>query len=229
VHRTFHLPEACVLIACWSTKGGAGTTVVSASLGLLLAATSGAALAVDLAGDLPAALGLRVPPAAPGVAGWLAAAPEVPPDALARCELDAGRGLAVVARGNGPLAPAGADLLASVLAGDARPVVADCGRVDGDGADAAHALAAAANRSLLVLRACFLALQRAASAPLRPSGVVLLLEPGRAITAGDVEQSLGVPVLARVRVTDSVARAVDAGLLTAHLPRTLAHDLRHVA
>jgi hypothetical protein len=229
VHRTFHLPEACVLIACWSAKGGAGTTVVSASLALLLAATAGRALAVDLAGDLPAALGLPVRPTAPGVAGWLAAAPEVPPDALARSELPASDRLAVVARGDGPLAPAGAELLASLLVDDPRPVVADCGRIDGPGADAAHAVAAAASRSLLVLRGCFLSVSRAAAAPLRPSGVVLLLEPGRSITPGDVEGALGVPVLARVRVNDAVARAVDAGLLAAHLPRSLAHDLRHVA
>jgi len=53
-----------VLIACWSTKGGAGTTVVTAALGLVLARRHPAgALLVDLAGDLPAALGL--PPDAP--------------------------------------------------------------------------------------------------------------------------------------------------------------------
>ena len=37
------------------------------------------------------------------------------------------------------------------------------------------------------------------------------------------------PVAARVRVTDTVARAVDAGLLASHLPRTLVRDLRHAA
>ena len=48
-----------MLIACWSAKGGAGTTVVTAALGLVLARRHPAgALLVDLAGDLPAALGL---------------------------------------------------------------------------------------------------------------------------------------------------------------------------
>jgi len=220
-----------VLIACWSTKGGAGTTVVAASLGLLLARTcpSGAA-AVDLAGDLPAALGMAPgDPSEPGVAGWLAAAPDVPPDAMARLERSSGSGLGVVPRGRGPLPPGQAGLLASLLAEDVRPIVADCGRIDGPDADAAVTVAASANRSLLVLRPCYLALRRAIDAPIRPSGLVLLVEEGRAITGGDVEEAIGVPVLARVRVTDTVARAVDAGLLASHLPRTLARDLRHVA
>jgi hypothetical protein len=220
-----------VLIACWSTKGGAGTTVVAASLGLLLArsASAGAAV-VDLAGDVPAALGL--PPidrTTPGLAGWLAAAPDVPPDALARLELPVAPGLGVVPRGHGGLPPSRADLLVRLLADDRRPVVADCGRVDGAEADAAAAVAAGADRSLLVLRPCYLGLRRALDAPLRPSGIVLVVEEGRAITADDVEDALGVPVVARVRVTHTVARAVDAGLLAAHLPRSLARDLRHAA
>lgn len=220
-----------MLIACWSTKGGAGTTVVAASLGLLLARTTadGAAV-VDLAGDVPAALGLPpVDRSAPGVAGWLAAAPEVPPDALARLELPAAPGLGVVPRGHGPLPPARSDLLVRLLADDRRPVVADCGRIDGPDADAVAAVAAGADRSLLVLRPCYLGLRRALDAPFRPSGVVLVVDEGRAITAGDVEDALRVPVVARVRVTDTVARAVDAGLLAAHLPRSLARDLRHAA
>jgi hypothetical protein len=218
-----------VLIACWSTKGGTGTTVVASSLALLLARTRrGGAAIVDLGGDVPAALGL-LPGSGPGVADWLAAAPEVPPDALARIEEPAGEGLGLLRRGDGPLAPRGAESLAALLNADPRPVVVDCGRIDGEGRAVGVALAAGATRSLLVLRPCFLALRRAAEAPVRPSGVVLLADEGRAITAADVEESLGVPVAARVRVTDTVARAVDAGLLASHLPRTLVRDLRHAA
>lgn len=218
-----------MLIACWSTKGGTGTTVVAATLALLLARTraDGAAL-VDLGGDVPAALGLQ-PGGGPGVAEWLARAPDVPADALARLEEPAGDRLGLVRRGDGPLEPGGADALAALLNADHRPVVADCGRIDGDRADVGLALAAGATRSLLVLRPCYLGLRRAAEAPVRPSGLVLLVEDGRAITPADVEDFVGVPVQATVRVTDSVARAVDAGLLAAHLPRTLARDLRHAA
>ena len=64
---------------------------------------------------------------------------------------------------------------------------------------------------------------------MRPTGVVLVAEAGRAITAPDVEDALGVPVVAEVLVTDAIARAVDAGLLASRLPRSLVRDLRAVA
>jgi hypothetical protein len=64
---------------------------------------------------------------------------------------------------------------------------------------------------------------------LRPSGVVLLAEGGRALKVADIEKATGVPVLARVRVTEEVARAVDVGLLVGRFPRTLARDLRNAA
>lgn len=234
-----------MLTACWSIKGGAGTTVVAASLALLLARSSpNGALLVDLGGDVPAALGLGSADG-PGIVGWLAAAPGVPPDALARIEepvgpagpvgpAPGGVGLGVIRRGSEPLPPtavaaANAETLAPLLAADPRPVVVDCGRIDQLDGEAGLALAVGASRSLLVLRSCFLALRRARQAPVRPSGVILVAEGGRAITAADVEDALDVPVVCRVRVTDAIARAVDAGLLASHLPRSLARDLRHAA
>jgi hypothetical protein len=219
-----------MLISCWSTKGGTGTTVVAAGLALLLARSTGAALAADLAGDLPLVLGLPVDGAAgrPGLAEWSAAAPEVAADALGRLEEPVTGSLGLLRRGAGALAAGGAPLLAGMLAADPRPVVVDCGRLDaGDGTSTA--IAAAADRSLLVLRPCFLALRRAVDAPIRATGIVLLTDEGRALGAADVEATLGLPVLARVRVTDAVARAVDAGLLAARVPRTLTEDLRHAA
>src|SRR5438445_667973 len=75
-----------------------------------------------------------------------------------------------------------------------------------------------ATYSLLVLRPCYLGLRRAVASPLRPSGVVLVEEDGRAIRRRDVEDALGVPVKAVVAHDRRVARAVDAGLLAARLP-----------
>jgi hypothetical protein len=194
-----------VLIACWSAKGGAGTTVVTAALGLVLARRHPAgALLVDLAGDLPAALGL----------------PPLPPEPPLEVQVD---GLPLAIRPHGAPLP---DLAA--LRREPRVVVADCGRLD-TGGSPAGALVAAADRSLLVQRPCYLALRRAVSCPVRPDGVVLVTEAGRAITADDVAHSLGVPVVAEVLVTDAVARAVDAGLLASRLPRSLQRDLRTVA
>jgi MinD-like ATPase involved in chromosome partitioning or flagellar assembly len=215
-----------MLIACWSAKGGAGTTVVAASLALLLArrGDAGAVLA-DLAGDGPAALGIPEPHG-PGLAGWLAAGTDVPADGLARLEVGVGAGLHLLARGAGPLAADRAEVLATLLAADARPVVADCGS---DPRGAALTLAAGATRSILVTRACFLSLRRALSAPLRPSEVVLLVEPGRSLHRHDVEASVGAPVVAEVAVDPVVARAVDAGLLATRLPRAFAKDLSRAA
>jgi len=219
-----------VLISCWSTKGGTGTTVVAAGLALLLARSTGAALAADLAGDLPLALGLPLEGARarPGLAEWSAAAPEVAADALGRLEEPVTESLGLLRRGAGALSAAGAPLLAGMLAADPRPVVVDCGRVDaGDGSSAV--VAAAAERSLLVLRPCFLGLRRAVDAPIRATGVVLLTDDARILGAADVEATLGIPVVARVRVNDAVARAVDAGLLAGRVPRTLIEDLRRAA
>jgi len=215
-----------MLIACWSSKGGSGTTVVAASLSLLLSRREpGGAVLADLAGDAPAALGLPEP-ASPGLAGWLGAGAEVPPDALARLEVPAGDGLRLLPRGAGTLAADRGDVLAALLTADPRPIVADCG-ADPDGA--ALTLAAGASRSILVTRACFLSLRRALVASLRPSEVVLVTEPGRSLTRLDVEDCIGAPVVAEVAVDPTVARAVDAGLLASRLPRGLARDLGHAA
>jgi hypothetical protein len=86
-----------------------------------------------------------------------------------------------------------------------------------------------ADASLLVIRPCYLALRRATELPARPTGIVLVGEPGRALGRREVEDVTGVRVLADVDVEPSVARAVDAGLLAARLPRGLARALRPAA
>ena len=216
-----------VLVSCWSAKGGVGTTVVAAALGLVSARSApGGSLLVDLAGDLPAVLGLADPPA-PGLTDWFAAGPDVPVDGLARLEVPAGPGLHLLPRGTGDFGGfdrAGA--LAGLLATDGRMVVVDCGAGPvGPGL----VLAAESTHSLLVTRPCFLALRRALAAPLRASGVVLVTEPGRALTRVDVEEVLGVPVRAQIPFDKAVARAVDAGLLAGRLPSQLDRPLRAAA
>jgi len=216
-----------VLVALWSAKGGSGVTVVAAALASVLARSSpGGVLLVDLAGDVPAVLGCPEPEG-PGVAEWLAAGSSVPADALGRLEVTVADRLSLVARGEGPLtSPGRGEVLAALLATDGRPVVADCGAAP---SGAALALASSATHSLLVLRPCYLALRRALSSSLRPSGVVLVDEPGRSIGRRDVEAALGVPVRAVVTHDPRIARAVDAGLLGRRLPLLLERPLRHVA
>ena len=221
-----------MLLACWAAKGGAGTTVVATALARVLASGSpSGALLADLAGDVPAVLGLA-DPTGPGVADWLAAGEDVPPDALARLEVEGPAGLRVLPwAGEAPARPRGehderASVLAAVLAADPRPAVVDCGTGP---AGARLVAASAATTSLLVLRPCYLALRAALRAPLRPSGIVLVTEPGRALGAGEVEQVLGVPVRAVVGADPAVARAVDAGSLGHHLPRRLERAVRGAA
>lgn len=217
-----------MLIACWSVKGGSGTTVVAASLALILARSMpGGALAVDLAGDLAATFGLPEP-SGPGVGDWVAAA-HVGHDSLNRLAIEVRPGLRLISSGStatvGRIDAAGADRLCAALAGESH-VVADCGSAGDDGG---VTVAASAALSLLVLRPCYLALRRALAAPVRPSGVILVSEPGRSLGRRDVEDVLGVPVRAEVAWDPAVARAVDAGLLASRVPRALERALRRAA
>lgn len=216
---------------CWSVKGGSGTTVVAACLAIAHAQARRRVVVADLAGDVPAALGVA-DPTGPGVLEWLAAGPSVPTDALARLASPVSGGVELIGCGVGSHAGASIDEMAGARLAralrsyaDGADVVADCGRAD---FGAAAALVAESDRSLLVMRPCYLALRRAVRAP-RPSGVVLVCEPDRALGVADVEDVLGVPVVAEIPWDPAVARAVDAGLLVTRLPRRLLHALREVA
>ena len=226
-----------MLLSVWSPKGGSGTSVLAAACAVVLAADRGARL-VDLDGDQSAVLGLA--PAAPasangvgrrdephGVRDWLAAGPTAPADALARLAIDVAPGLALIPPGasdrNGS-GEAGA-ALGVVLRDEGGAVVADCGRAD----DAAsRALVEVSDRSVVVLRPCYLALRRAATDDLLRSaaGIVVVEEQGRALGMREVADVLGLPVLATVPVRAAIARVVDAGVLVARLPDGLARPIR---
>jgi hypothetical protein len=208
------------MIVCWAAKGGSGTTVVACALALTSAATR-PTLLIDLGGDCPTALGLPEPHG-PGIREWLAS-----PTATAA---DFSR-LAVPIRDQACLLPLGtgrtpedrwARLLEAVEGTNA--TIVDCGA-----GPPPSALQDAAQQSLLVTRPCYLALRRAQRCDVRPTGVVLIAEPGRALGSTEVEQALGVPVVAEVQYDPAVARAVDAGLLAARLPRSLQMALRSAA
>jgi hypothetical protein len=59
--------------------------------------------------------------------------------------------------------------------------------------------------------------------------VVLMTEPGRSLTAEDVEAVIGAPVRAEVAFDPAVARAVDAGTFLDRIPRTLERALHAAA
>jgi hypothetical protein len=206
-------------------KGGSGTTVVATSLALLAASAPIGALLVDLAGDVPAALGVPEP-VGPGVREWLAADPAVEADALGHLSTAATPGLRVLPAGAARAAPAArVDLLGRALAADPGEVVVDLGVPSPD----LEPLLAHAHRSLLVLRPCYLALRRATALTSRPTGIVVLMEPGRALGRREIEDVIGVKVAAEIDVEPTIARAVDAGLLAARLPRGLSRTLKAAA
>ena len=78
-----------------------------------------------------------------------------------------------------------------------------------------------ATEHYLVIRPCYLALRRALAGERRPRGVVVLVEPERSLTRSDVEDVLGLRVVATMAVEPATARLIDAGLLAAQRPRRL--------
>ena len=202
-----------MITLCTAAKGGSGCTLV-ASLGALR--SPGPVLVVDLAGDVPAMLGVDEPDR-PGVVDWLASG--APGDHLDDLVLDVAPERWVLPATSGPRRPTELpsdperwEELLGVLERWAHDtgcsVTVDAGTLPLPGA-----LVRGSDHRWLVTRACYLALRRAARAPGSPTGVVLVEEPGRALGWRDVEASLGVPVVAVVGWSPRIARAVDAGLL----------------
>jgi Cellulose biosynthesis protein BcsQ len=202
---------------CWAAKGGSGTTVVVAALALTMERP---VMVVDLAGDLPAVFGLPEP-GTPGVHDWMRS--DADAAQLADLAVDVVPDIELLPSGTTPVArdhPRWREL-AGALTADQRAVVVDAGTgpppaglVDDDA------------RSLLVTRGCYLALRRAAVLDHRPSGVLLIGEPGHALGGIDVEIAVGAPLIATVRIDPAVARAVDSGLLATRLPRAISRELR---
>lgn len=205
-----------MLTVCYSSKGGQGCTTVTAALALV---DRGARM-IDTAGDLPAVLG-QPEPSGPGICDLLASDSSVEIAAIER-----------LATMSAPLVCAGSTStaavpehrwteLAAVLSADPNAWFLDAGT------NLAVA-SAPADRRLLVVRNCYLALRRAVAHSVRADGIVLVSEPGRALAAADVEAVLTAPVVAEVSIDPAVVRTIDAGLLAARLPRALARRLAAV-
>jgi hypothetical protein len=210
-----------MLSVCFAAKGGSGTTVVAASMAI---AHGHSTLLVDLAGDIPSVLGLA-DSGGPGVLDWIRS--DAPPARLDALTVTVGEHLGVLPRG------------AAFGAGDATggrwrelrdwlhghpQVIVDAGT-----GDPPPALAAAADQLLLVTRPCYLALRAAVRLSTRPTGVIVVAEPGRSLTSADVAASVGAPVLTTLLLDPGVARAVDAGLLAARPPLGFRRALKGVA
>ena len=218
-----------MLHTLWSVKGGSGVTLVSAVAAALLARRSGRAVLIDLCGDQPAALGISEP-SSPGVCDWLASA-DGSADALDRLLVQVEPGLWLLPRGRAQTWPEERPAeLAQFLQSMGCDVVIDAGVVSEAGviSELGRNLAAA-GRSLLVTRPCYLALRRATAAGVKADGVVVVSELGRALSEADVAAVLGLAVVATVDVDPAIARSVDAGLLIRRNHRALERSLRGVA
>ena len=213
------------MIVCWSVKGGSGTTVVASTLALMRAAESQrGALLVDLAGDVPAVLGLAEP-SGPGISDWFAHCDLGSRMTLQSIAIQATANLQIIARGSKQLDVDEnfIDLCAALKTFDV-PIIVDagCGLPSPD-------LLAHASSSLLVTRPCYLSLRRAAQLSVSPTGIVLINEAGRALGKHDVEAVIGAPVIAEIIFDAAIARAVDAGLLASRIPTIMSKQLAAVA
>ena len=221
-----HLPaEGGTVIVCWSLKGGSGTTVVSAALALTLAQRNNSTVRiVDLAGDIPSALGIAEP-SGEGVTNWLQQPQRAPIQSL---QIPVTARVSLLPRGTGPLmhhdlTAEHCNALATELDTSNELTVVDAG--------SGHIpqLINNATTSLLVIRPCYLALRKAAHLSLKPHGIVLINEPGRSLGKRDVESVVGAPVLVELPLDPTIARCVDAGLLASRIPTMLSQHLAHVA
>ena len=214
-----------MLVCFWSPKGGSGASVMAAAAALVLARETDARI-VDLAGDQPAVLGVAHDPV-PGLLDWMRAGPGAPTDALEHLAVDVAPRLSLLpaglAHGEECVPEAGA-ALAVALDADPRPAVCDLGRLDDP---ARRAFVEVAGTAVVVLRGCYLGLRRAVRHPAitEASGAIFIDEHGRSLGAHDVEDVLGIPVLASIPARTAIARAVDAGVLASRLPDTLARPL----
>lgn len=210
-----------LMIVCWSVKGGSGTTVVASTLALMHAGRAPrGALIVDLAGDVPAVLGLAESKDW-GLSEWFAHNENSLRMPLQSIAIQATANLQLISRGARPIEESANffEFAASLETLDL-PVVIDagCGVPSAD-------LVARASSSLLIIRPCYLALRRAAQLNVAPTGVVLVNEPGRSLGKRDVESVIGAPVIAEITFDPTISRAVDAGLLASRLPNTLTKQL----
>lgn len=207
-----------MLTVFFSPKGGTGTTVTAAAWALKAAAAHGRALLIDMCGDTHAAMGLPEV-STPGLNDWLGESQSAGGDELLALGTSAGPVLVVHP---GARFVAGAprwDALVTAVTAWDFPVIIDAGTQF-----VPPELISAAAHTWMVVRPCYLTLRRATHMP-RPAGVIVVREPGRALTVRDVEAVLGVPVVATVPFDPAVSRAVDAGLLPGRCDDVLSRHL----
>lgn len=204
-----------MLTTIYSPKGGSGTTTVAASFALT---ESTPVTLVDAAehGDLPAILGLPNT-YFDGFAEWSWATGD-PVELFRRLTHAAMPNLDLVHRGADKINARVLPQMQAVV--EHTHIIMDCG-MNGDLANLGH-------RRLMVLRADYIALKRALNFGTSPTGIILVQEPERSLTARDVEDVLGVQVLTAIPFDPVISRTLDAGILAARQPKILRDALERV-
>lgn len=215
-----------MLYPLWSAKSGVGCTTLALALATSLAATDNPCLLVDLQGDLPAAAGAPAPRF--GVTDWLASTSDV--DALGQVETELGPNLSLLSLGAARRWDGQRDLLLlQTLRRERRPVVFDLGclpETELTGLERLRRAVAVEPGSILVTRACYLAMRRIQALSLQPDSVALVREYGRALDRYDIARLLGMPVTAEIDHDPAVARAVDSGTMIRRTPKLLRRQLQ---
>jgi len=202
--------------ACWTVKGGSGSTVFAAALALELAGRGKNTTIIDFGGDVPSVLGLAEP-AGRGVRDWLADQGRQA-DELHGLGFHASKHLRVIPAGSG--SSFDGDALHTMCALLDHNSVVDFGTLRPP-----DSVRKDVSNDWLVIRPCYLALRRASRLTDPPKGVVVIKESWRALTSRDIQAVVGAPVVAEITVCDTVARSVDAGLLATKLPKRLSKEL----
>ena len=202
------------IITVHATKGGQCVTTITAALGVLHAQAGQRTLLIDTGGDLPAILG-KSEPLSVGLADYLIN----PNISLDDITINIDENLHIVTRGTGPIAftTYTYGLITGGL-GDYDTVIIDAGTF-------ADEWNLHADRNVFVTRPCYLAVRRAIHLTQRPTEVVFMAEPGRALSAHDIEVVLGVPIAATVPVDIDTARIIDAGILQSRMPQQMSRAL----
>lgn len=201
------------MITCWSAKGGSGVSVVAALLAIACS-RRGSTTLVDCVGDQPSIFGVADP--ATGFRDWSQAGSSVGTEALTRLAVPLSQTLHLIG--------AGRQLTAGVLAGvETRLQFMETAIFDGGLDHPANVflpdLIQSSAMSLLVMRPCYLAARRASKTSCRVDGLIVVDEPGRALTGDDLSDVVGAPVVAQIPWDLSIARTVDAGRLGNRLPK----------
>jgi hypothetical protein len=222
--------EDVVLVVCWSPKGGSGTSVVTIGLAIVESRSDtphgkrASTVIVDLAGDIPAILGMDDPLI--GLAEWITEPTAFDIRALL---IDHGNCLRVLPRGRASLPESRSGawsrflLELTDLSNSGCTVIVDAGR-----GPIPRPMEAVADHQYLVTRPCYLALRRAQFVHHTSKAAIVVTEPDRALRPSDVAKVLGLPIAATLEISADIARRVDAGIISSRPPAELIRALTPV-